>query len=309
MTETIRGAARAAVLLLITFLLVPLSSWADEIVVTDARGERVRVEDASRIVSLGSAVTEILAALGRADLFVGVDASSSYPEPALAGIPRTGYVREVAAEGILSLDPTVVLASTDVGPPEVVEQIEDADVPVVVVPEDDSVTGVKRRVRFIARVVDAEERAQEISDQIDADVRRARALVENVPVEERASVLFVYARGAGTVMVSGTDTSAHAMIELAGGVNAMQGFSGYRPLTPEAALAAEPDYLLFFESGLESLGGMEGLASVPGIAQTRAYQAGRVLSFNDVYLLGFGPRVGSAMLDLARALYPETEAR
>lgn len=278
---------------------------SSHVVVTDARSEEIEVPDASRVVSLGAAVSETVAALGAADRLVGVDQSSSYPEEALAGIPRTGYVREVSAEGILSLSPTLVLASVDTGPPEVIAQIEEAGVSVAIVPEDDSLSGAAGRVEFVATLLGAEEAAASVIAGMETDESRLVRMISDAPADERPSVVFVYARGAGTVLVSGDATSADAMIELAGGRNALEGFTGYRPLTPEAAIAAEPDYLLFTASGLGSLGGPEGLAAIPGIAQTQAYAEGRIIAFDDTYLLSFGPRTASAAYDLARALYSE----
>lgn len=275
------------------------------VVVTDARGERVEVLDASRVVSLGSAVSETVAVLGQTNRLVGADQTSAYPEAALAGIPRTGSVREISAEGVLSLAPTLVIATVDAGPPEVIAQIEEAGVPVAIVPEDDSLTGAMGRVEFVATLLGAEDAAQAVIAGMESDESRLVQLISDTPADERPSVVFIYARGAGTVLVSGEATSAEAMIELSGGRNALAGFTGYRPLTPEAAIAAEPDYLLFTTSGLRSLGGAEGLASIPGIAQTQAYAAGRIIAFDDIYLLSFGPRTASAAYDLAQALYSE----
>ncbi|MFP4551820.1 MAG: hemin ABC transporter substrate-binding protein [Spirochaetales bacterium] len=273
--------------------------------ITDARGQVVTVTDASRVVSLGSAVSEIIVALEQTDRLVGVDLTSTFPEEALAAIPKTGYVRDLSAEGILSLDPTLVIGTVDMGPPEVIEQIESAGVSVAVVPEDDSIAGSAERVRFIAELLSALQEADSVIADIDDQESELLQLIGDVPVDQRPSVLFIYARGAGTVMVSGAGTSADAMIQLAGGRNAVAGFGGYRPLTPEAAIGANPDYILLTSSGLGSLGGVEGLAEIPGIAQTDAFAARRILAYDDIYLLSFGPRAASAALELAEALYSE----
>jgi iron complex transport system substrate-binding protein len=285
---------------------------------SDALGETPAIEDArgvafeplpqARVVTLGAAVTEIVFALDKGDQVVGVDASSTYPAEGLADLPRTGYVRSVPAEGVLSLTPDLVIASEDVGPPEVVEQVEDAGVPVFLVPEDDSFEGAKARVELVGALLGAAMRAEEIIAEIDRDVERANTILSAVPEDERESVMFIYARGVGSLSVSGTGTSAHAIITLAGGRNAVSEYQGYRPLTAEAAVALNPDVLLLFESGLQSIGGMDGLAEIPGIAETSAFEEGRVLSFEGSYLLGFGPRVGQAALELTEALYPEAEA-
>ena len=278
------------------------------VTLTDARGEDVVVRDTSRVVTLGSAVTEIVHALGRGDRVVGADASSVYPPEGLEGVPRTGYVRDLSAEGVISLDPTLIIGSTDVGPPEVITQVEDAGIPVFIVPEEDSFEGAKTRVELVGRLLDADTEAEGIIAEINRDAEQARELAGDLPDEERVRVMFVYARGVGSLNVSGTDTSADAIIRLAGGQNAVTDYQGYRPLTAEAAVAINPDVLLFLDGGLASLGGVESLADVPGLAETSALQNGRVLSFDAVYLLGFGPRVGRAAVELAQALYPDGAA-
>jgi iron complex transport system substrate-binding protein len=117
-------------------------------------------------------------------------------------------------------------------------------------------------------------------------------------------VLFVYARGAGTLQVAGQETGAGTMIALAGGINAAQGFTGYRPLTAEAVVAAQPDVVLLTDRGLESIGGIDAVLAQPGVALTSAGTARRVVSLDDGMLLGFGPRTGDGVVALARLLAP-----
>lgn len=271
---------------------------------TDATGAEVNVSDASRVVSLGGDITEIIYALGQADKLVAVDTSSVYPEEA-AALPKVGYVRQLAAEGVLSLDPSLIIASADAGPPEVLDQLRQSGVAVFIVPGEDSIAGAKTKIAAVAQIFGAEALAEDLNRQIDLDVAEARLYTDAARASSKPRVMFVYARGAGTLSVSGTNTSAHAMIELAGGENAVTGYEGYKPLTAEAAVTAAPDVLLFLSRGLESVGGYAGLAELPGLALTPAYQAGRVLALDDLYLLGFGPRVGQAVKDLTLALYPE----
>ena len=120
-------------------------------------------------------------------------------------------------------------------------------------------------------------------------------------------VLFLYARGQGALQVSGRGTAAEAMVTLAGGVSAVTGYEGYTPLTPEAAIAAAPDVLLMPARGLDSVGGIDGLLKAPGVALTPAGQERRIVAMDDLYLLGFGPRLGQAVRDLAVFLHPELE--
>jgi iron complex transport system substrate-binding protein len=137
----------------------------------------------------------------------------------------------------------------------------------------------------------------------DADVAAARAAAARV--KTRPKVLSLYARGTNALYVFGKNTPAEAMVRLAGGENAVAGFEGSKVVTPEALSAAAPDVILIPSRGLESLGGREGLMRAPGVAETPAAKAQRIVAFDDVLLLGFGPRTGKAALELFRALHPE----
>jgi iron complex transport system substrate-binding protein len=276
---------------------------------TDARGQTLEPDtlDLSRVISLGGDLTEAVFALGQGERLVAVDTSSLYPPEGVAALPRVGYVRQLSAEGVLSLNPSLVIASEDAGPPEVLAQLSEAGVTLVTVPQEDSVAGAKAKLDFLAALFGVPERAETLKRQIDLDVLEAQLVIDAARAETKPKVMFIYARGAGALSVSGTGTSAHAMIELSGGENAVTEYEGYKPLTAEAAVAAAPDVLLFLSRGLESVGGVDGVGELPGLAQTPAWAARRVVALDDLYLLGFTPRVGQAVRDLTRALYPEVQ--
>lgn len=73
---------------------------------------------AKRIVSVDGAITEIIYALGFADDIVAVDTTSYYP-PDVLSKPKVGYLRQLASEPILALNPTVMIAGGDAGPPDI----------------------------------------------------------------------------------------------------------------------------------------------------------------------------------------------
>ncbi len=269
--------------------------------VADARGKH---RDVSRVVSVGGSLTEIVYALGATNGLVGTDTSSGYPEAATR-LPQVGYQRRLSAEGVLSLNPTLVLATGDAGPPAAIAQIQSAGVPLLVVPNAHTVEGVKAKIRTIARVLGREEKGEELVRALEADLVRVREFMAGLA--EKPKVLFIYARGQGTMMVSGSGTSAHTMIQLAGATNAVSGYENYKPLTAEAVVAVAPDVILMLLSGLESIGGVDGLLKVPGVALTPAGKHRRIVALNGLYLLGFGPRTGKAVLELARQLHPEPE--
>ncbi len=255
-----------------------------------------------RIVSLGGPVTETLFALGLGDRVIAVDVSSTHPAEATTR-PKVGYIRAISAEGIASMRPDLVIGTEDAGPPTALEQLRALKTPITLVPATPSVAGARTKIRAIAKAVKRVEGGEELVAALDRDLAAAQARIDASTSSPR--VLFVYARGQGALSVSGRETSADAMIALAGGVNAVTGYTGYKPLTPEALASAAPDVILLTTAGLQSVGGLEGLLAQPGVALTPAARARRIIALDDELLLGFGPRLGSGVLELARAIHPE----
>ncbi len=161
--------------------------------ITDARGETVIIDDASRIVTLGGPVTEIVFALGAGKPVVAVDTSSSYP-PEVRDLPQVGYQRTLSAEGVLALNPTLILATNEAGPPEAIQQLQDAGVDVLVLESEDTVEGVKEKIRGFARALGREAEGEALIARIEAALAEARAYVAES--SERPRVMFIYARGA-----------------------------------------------------------------------------------------------------------------
>lgn len=252
-----------------------------------------------RVVTLGGAVTECVFALGAGERVVAVDDSSGYPAEA-AALPRVGYYRMVSAEGVLSVKPDLVLASVEAGPPPALAQLERAGVRVVRIPGEASVSGCVARVRAVGAALEQPEAAEALAARIESDLAGFPPPPGGVP----ARVLFVFARGAGMLNVAGTDTAADEIIRLAGGVNAVDAYAGYRPLTAEAAVQAAPDVVLLTTSGLAGLGGADALWAVPGLKTTPAAAQNRAVAMDDLLLLGFGPRLPEAVKTLRQLLYP-----
>lgn len=253
-----------------------------------------------RIVGLGSAVTETLFSLGVGDRVVGADLSSLYP-PAVAALPKVGYFRQFSAEGVLSLAPDLVIASHEAGPAVALDRLRAAGVPVQWLGPARDLDEGRANLRAIAGAIDRGAEGEALIAVIDRQVAEVAAL--RARTRETPRVLFVYARGPGAVMVAGSDTPAGELLRLAGAVNAIDAFAGFRPISAEAVIAARPDFIVIPSRGLESIGGAAGLGAQPGVAQTGA--ARHVIAIDDLKLLGFGPRVGEALLELVRALHPE----
>jgi len=207
---------------------------------------------------------------------------------------------------VLSLDPTVIIGSPEAGPPEVIEQIRGAGVPVVIIPEQlQTIDAAAAKIRAGAGALGVAEAGETLAVQTEAEINAAIALGAEGTTQPR--VLFLYVRGESTQMIAGAETSADAMITAAGGINAgaEAGLTGFQPLTAEALAAAQPDTLVLLSAGLESVGGIDGLIQIPGISQTPAGENRSVLDFDDLYFLGLGPRTGAALTDLVYGLHPD----
>lgn len=273
----------------------------------DATGQAVTIHDSKRVVSVGGAVTEVVYALGLSDRVVAVDSTSRYPDD-VTSKPDVGYMRQLAAEPILALEPSLVLAVEDSGPPAVLDQLHEAGVPVVLIPDDPSPRGVLDKITRIAAALGEQEKGRALRARLETELNTLAAAVARLP--ERPRVLFLLSvGGGGAPLAAGRKTSAAGIVELAGGVNAVDAFEGYKPLSPEAAVAAAPDVILVTNRSLDLLGGEAGLLSIPEISLTPAGQSRRVVAMDGLLLLGFGPRTGVAIEQLARRLHPGTTLR
>ncbi len=253
-----------------------------------------------RVVTLGGAITETAFALGAGGEVVGTDLTSLYP-PEAAALPRLGYVRQLGAEGVLSLRPGLVLASADAGPPAAIEQVQAAGVEVVRLEEVRDPDGALARIRAIGVALGRAAAAGEVADGVGQGVAAVRGGLPRGPAPR---VLFLLSAGRAAPMAAGAGTAAEAMVVLAGGRNAVEGVRNYRALSAEAVIEAAPEVIVTTTDTLAGVGGAKGLLALPGIEGTPAALAGRVAAFDALALLGFGPRLGVALRDLALALHP-----
>lgn len=276
---------------------------ADSIEVTDAAGKTVVITSSERIVSLNGSTTEILFALGVGDNVVGCDASSTYPKGVRERLPSVGYQYGLNAEGILSLNPTLVIGKDDVRPPQVVQQLRMAGVTVLLLKEPRSFEAAKQRLRTIGKAVGSKKKAEAVIKALDTDIKELETKFASRKEQQEQKALFLYLRGTQTTLVLGTDTAPGAMFDIIGVANAAGSIKGNKPMTAEAVIAAQPDVYVLFTTSLKSVGGVNGLLKLPGLAHTPAGQNRRVVTLDGQYLSGFGPRCGRAALDLFRGIY------
>ncbi len=255
---------------------------------------------ARRIVSVGGSITEILYALGEEDRLVARDSTSLYPEEATV-LPDVGYMRALSPEGVLSVDPDGILALEGSGPPEAMQVLEKARVPLVVIPERFDSQGIVDKINAVGNAIGEPQKAQAFAARVAGDLEAARMLTADVV--DRKKVLFILSLQGGKVLASGTGSAANGIIELAGGQNAITGFAGYKQLTDEAVIEAQPDVVLMMDREGNLGIGEDEVLSHPAIAATPAGVNRQVIRMDGLYLLGFGPRTAAAVRDLAVRLY------
>ncbi|MDR6759108.1 iron complex transport system substrate-binding protein [Mycoplana sp. BE70] len=264
-----------------------------------AADDAPRFADTARIAAIGGSVTEIVFALGEESHLVARDATSLYPEAALK-LPDLGYMRQLSPEGVLSVNPTGILALQGSGPPRAIEVLKTASVPYVEVPETFDHEGILTRIRVVGKALGVEAKAETLAAEVDAKLKAAES--RTADIKERKRVLFVLSLAGGKVLASGAGTAADGMIRLAGGVNAVEGYDGYKQLSDEAIVTTRPDLVLVVDHAGPGIADAD-LYAHPAIAQTPAGAARRLVRMDGSYLLGFGPRTADAVNDLAAALY------
>lgn len=265
-------------------------------------GPIVPFKDASRLVVIGGSLTEIVFALGEEDRIAARDTTGNYP-PAALKLPDIGYMRALSPEGVLSVDPSGILAIAGSGPPAALSVIEHSGVPYEEVPDAFTGQGILDKVLAVGAALGVPDKARALATQIGGEVAATAALTRALPASERKRVLFVLSANGGRLLASGSDTAANGVIAMAGARNAIDGFSGYKPLSAEAVIAAAPDAVLVMDNAGDGSATVRQLAADPAIAATPAGRNAAIIAMDGEELLGFGPRTPAAVQRLAETLY------
>jgi iron complex transport system substrate-binding protein len=273
------------------------------VTVTSADGRTVTVEDVSRIVPLRGSLAEIVFALGLGERVVGRDVTATFPEA--ADLPLVTRAHDVSAESVLSLRPTLVLVDGDTGPPEALDHIRNAGVPVVELATATRVEEIGPRIEAVATALGVPDAGRALAARTDADIAAAR---DGAP-DDDLRVAFLYFRGtAGVYLIGGPGSGADSMITAAGAIDAGTAMGldrAFTPITSESLVVAAPDAILMTTTGLESVGGIDGLVEIAGIAQTPAGRDRRVVAVEDGLLYSFGTRTPEAIEAIVAQLHPD----
>ena len=254
-----------------------------------------------RIVTADGSLTEIIYALQAEDTLVGVDTTSNYPENATQ-LPQIGYKRSISVEGVLSLNPDLLLTTEESGPPKSINQLKQTGLKVKQFSAAPTVEAVQAKITGIAELLGKADKGEILWNDVQSKIEAAKAKTKQV--KQPVRVLFVLGMNEKSPIVAGHNTHAESMIKLAGGINAIEGLEGYKPITPEAVAVANPDIILMMARKEHSIPA-DKLFSQPGFMLTKAAKTQGLISMEGMYLLGFGPRIGDAIHELSEKFYPQ----
>lgn len=248
-----------------------------------------------RVISLGGTVTEIVYELGKEDVLVGNDLSSIYP-PEATVLPRVGYYRSLPLEGLLSLNPDLILASEQAGPPEVLERLQEFGIPVTTISDDGTLDSLSERILQISQALHVQERGAEMERRVREHVDEAIGYAQKKnnsgpPVR----TVMLMKRSSNQMQTAGSGTTAATLLELAGLNNVVATQRGYKTLSPESLAALQPDLIITTLSSIEALGGKQAFSQAAGINLTPAAQDGNILVIDDLLILGLGPRTAQTI--------------
>jgi iron complex transport system substrate-binding protein len=277
-----------------TTTAAPSSEKSPANVFVGADGVESTITDISRIVTLSGDLTEAVYTMGLGADMVGRDVTTVYP-PEATSLPVVGIGRFITAEGVLAENPTLVLGDTQTSPLDAIEQMRSAGVPVVIFDVPTSFDGLYEKMRAIGTALGVPERGVVLAEETKASIETALATA--TPLDPAPGVAYIYTRGPDVMLLFGAGMTTQPLIEAAGGrdVGAESGVVGTVTVTPEALVAAAPDVIIVPQEGLEALGGIDGLLAIPGIAETPAGKARRILAYPEGDFLTFGPRIGESL--------------
>ena len=256
-----------------------------------------QAEQAHRILSLGGAVTEIVYALGQGDRLIARDSTSTYPAET-QNLESVGYVRALSPEGVLSVNPDLIIATEGSGPPETLDVLKAASIPIVTIPEGYDANAVLTKIAIVSEALGVPEEGTRLSEHVSAGLADAIGAGKTTSPPR---VLFVLSLQGGRILAAGSDTAAEGIIALSGGKNALSGFEGYQQVSEEAVLLAEPDVILMMDRSGDHAASDDDISAHPVLGRTPAAQAGAVVRLPGSLLLGFGPRTPQAVQALSQA--------
>ena len=263
-----------------------------------------------RIVCLSKHLTEMVFALGKGHDLVAVDLSSTYPDSAKL-LKTVGYHRALNPEGIIAMNPDLVIHSNDIGPENVLPQITKAGLNIKVFGKVNTIDSAELLLKELGKYFGVESKADSVVNKMQSDIDAAEKSVSNIHLTDTPSVMVVHFGRADDIyfVMSGRNGVPDKLIEMAGGKVAKYNGKGARQISAEAVATANPVIIIATDYGYDQMGNMEKFISdVPGVSLTNAGKNKKIYRFEEHDLIYFGPRTGENIIKMLHIIHPEAYA-
>ena len=261
----------------------------------------LKAQNDSRVVIAGGSITEIFYLLGIQDRIVAVDITSNFPDDT-KNFPSIGYVRMLSAEGLLSMNPSIILGENDMGPPNVIDQVNKTGVELRIIPEEKSLNGILEKIKCVAGIMgvtsDADKLINEKFNDMVLQVYKNRKIV----LEKNISAMVIYSMQGTSPIVSGAGESGDAFLQMIGARNAFATFEGWKPASAESIIANNPDYIIVTNRLLNRFSSIEELRKHPALSQTIAAKNSQIIAKDGMAIMGLGPRTIECALEVSYIL-------
>ena len=261
-----------------------------------------KAKDISRIVVAGGSITEILFFLNESKNIVAVDTTSNFPEKA-KNYPSIGYLRSLSAEGVLSLNPTLIIGENDMGPTNVIEQLKKSKVELRVLDEKNSISGIQNKISCIASIL-----GKSKTDILEKNISLEKSIsnlnkVSKLNSKKNISGLVILMMQGTSPVVAGRNTSGEDFLKMIGSKNTISSFEGWKPAGKEAILLSNPNFILITKRAIKNYSSLNLFLKESGIEMTEAAQNKNVYSLDGMSFLGFGPRTINLGLEISNEIY------
>ncbi|PCI86523.1 MAG: hypothetical protein COB24_09410 [Hyphomicrobiales bacterium] len=286
--------------------------------VTDSFGNETTINSAKRIVALVPSVSDAIFGLGLGDLVVGRTKNAIWPEGVIEKLPDVGSYSSLNVEGVLSLNPDLVImpdwAAKKEGNLGIFEQLKAADVDVLIVPElarakeqgKYTMRVLEEFVELIAAALEVPEKGHELIEGMRLDAAAAAKLAADSGKHYRVMSMLPYSEG--STRTTGLMKTEDLVIRLAGAINvgAEAKISGEKEIDPEAIIPMKPDYIVIPQKLWDrNEDPVQYILAIPGVSETPAGENKKFLTWASLETHRASWRLPSAAKAFAEKLYAD----
>ncbi len=260
--------------------------------------------NSERIVCISKQYSEIIYALNAQQNIVAVDLSSTYPD-AIKKLPTVGYHRALSAESILAMKPTLIMHDNNIGPEQVVKQLEQLKIPMKTFGKyQQTIEGTDSLINEIGTYFGKQAEAEKLVQKLNSDMQQALSKTKNFTNKPKVLIIH-FGRASNVYLVMTKNSTAARLLDWAGGELAIEGEKEMKQLSPEVIAEANPDIILLTDFGYDRLNNGKEIEKLPGISSTKAFKEGKIYRVEEHDMVYMGPRTGENVLLLQKLIHPD----